>query len=118
MSASALSKSRCRNTEHSSSFVTVHHRYRPSKALMMGGLTMDTSHQKYEAYACEYARLAGLTNDEVSRDRLLRIACHWMETAAHERCARVVVPAPHSRHPSPRRHRVGLALRVPKEPCP
>jgi len=46
----------------------------------------------FEASARERARLAALTNDKASRDRLLSKACRYMESAAHERLARAVAP--------------------------
>jgi hypothetical protein len=36
------------------------------------------------------ATIAGLTNDKAVRDQMLKMACRWMEAAAHERFARVV----------------------------
>jgi hypothetical protein len=42
---------------------------------------------EYEADARECARLAALANEKASRDRLLRMACRYMESAAHERLA-------------------------------
>jgi hypothetical protein len=43
-------------------------------------------------YARECTRLAGLIAPGDIRDEFLKLACHWMEAAAHERLARAVDP--------------------------
>jgi hypothetical protein len=43
-------------------------------------------------YARECTRLADLIGQGDIRDELLKLACHWMEAAAHERLARAVDP--------------------------
>jgi hypothetical protein len=48
------------------------------------------SDKQCEDYARECATIAGLTNDKAVRDQMLKMACRWMEAAAHERFARVV----------------------------
>jgi hypothetical protein len=50
------------------------------------------SDKNCEDYARECAIIAGLTDDKEVRDKMLKMACRWMETAAHERFARVVGP--------------------------
>jgi hypothetical protein len=50
------------------------------------------SDKECEDYARECAMIAGLTNDKEVRDQMLKMACHWMETAAHERFALIVGP--------------------------
>jgi hypothetical protein len=50
------------------------------------------SDKECEDYARECATIAGLTDDQEVRDQMLKMACHWMETAAHERFARIVGP--------------------------
>jgi len=56
------------------------------------------SDKECEDYARECATIADLTNDKAVRDQMLKMACRWMEAAAHERFARVV-RAPSSRRP-------------------
>jgi hypothetical protein len=52
-----------------------------------------TSDKEYVAYAREFVRLANtLDDDKQFRERLLKSACHLMETAAQERLARAVDP--------------------------
>jgi hypothetical protein len=43
-------------------------------------------------YARECTRLADLIGQGDIRDELLKLACHWMEAAAHERLACAVDP--------------------------
>jgi hypothetical protein len=50
------------------------------------------SDEKCEDYARQCAMIAGLSNDKEVRDQMLKMACRWMETAAHERFTQVVGP--------------------------
>jgi hypothetical protein len=48
------------------------------------------SNEECEEYARQCAIIAGLTSDKEVRDQMLKMACRWMEEAAHERFAKVV----------------------------
>jgi len=61
-------------------------------------------------YARECTRLADLIGQGDIRDELLKLACHWMEAAAHERLASAVDPL--AAHPLKRSGNRGTAVRA------